>query len=114
MSPGPVAGMNMGGPSSKMDFRQKTVLLFILATVAFYLFTEHRAHILAYSSYIILFFYVLLHLFMHRGHGGHGRHGRGSHGPEQPEHGASEYGVEETGNGKGPGQHEHSSEENKL
>ncbi|MDD1752750.1 MAG: DUF2933 domain-containing protein [Methanotrichaceae archaeon] len=56
-----------------MDFKQKAVVLFILVTIAFYLFTKHEAHLLAYSSYIIFFVYLLMHLFMHRRHGGHGK-----------------------------------------
>jgi hypothetical protein len=56
-----------------MDFKQKAVLVFILVTIAFYLFTKHEAHLLAYSSYIIFFVYLLMHLFMHRIRGGHAK-----------------------------------------
>jgi hypothetical protein len=49
---------------------------------------SHGAHLLAYSTYIIFIFYILLHVFMHRSHGTLGRHGekRSSeheHGPEE-------------------------------
>jgi hypothetical protein len=65
--------------SSRDKFIARAILLFSLATIAFYLLTEHRAHLLAYSSYMIFFFYILMHLFMHRGHGRHGERGQEGH-----------------------------------
>lgn len=50
----------------------------LLAIAAFYLFTEHRAHLLAGAWLpLILLACPLMHLIMHRGHGGHGAHRRG-------------------------------------
>ena len=73
--------MNGANPSSKDNFVTKAILFFSLAIIAFYLLTEHRAHLLAYSSYIIFFVFILMHLFMHSGHGEHGGHGGcGGHG----------------------------------
>jgi len=47
-----------------------------LAIAAFYLITEHTAHLLGALPYLILLACPLLHFFMHRGHGGPGhRHG---------------------------------------
>jgi hypothetical protein len=39
---------------------------------AFYLYTEHRAHLLDYLPYLLLIACPLVHMFGH-GHGGHGR-----------------------------------------
>ena len=50
-------------------------LLGFLAIAAFFLWTEHRAHLLGILPYLLLLLCPLLHL-LHGGHGGHG----GSHG----------------------------------
>jgi hypothetical protein len=54
------------------------VLLGFLAIAAFFLLTEHRAHVLGVLPYVLLLLCPVLHLFLHRSHGsGHGEH----HGP---------------------------------
>ena len=50
------------------------VFITALAIVAFFLIAEHRAHILANTSYLLFAAFILLHFFMHAGHGGHGSH----------------------------------------
>jgi len=60
--------------NSKNNFVIKAVVLFGLAVIAFYALTEHRAHLLAYSSYILFLGFVLLHVFMCGGHGKHRGH----------------------------------------
>lgn len=67
--------MNGANCNSKNNFMVKAIVLFSLATIAFYLLTEHRAHLLAYSSYVLFVGYILLHIFMCGGHGKHGEHG---------------------------------------
>jgi hypothetical protein len=52
--------------------RAGLVLLAFLAIGAFFLLTEHRAHLLGLLPWLLLLVCPLLHLFMHRGHGGHG------------------------------------------
>jgi hypothetical protein len=52
--------------------RTGPVLLAFLAIAAFFLFTEHRAHLFGILPYLLLLACPLLHLFMHGGHGGHG------------------------------------------
>jgi hypothetical protein len=55
--------------------RAGLVLLAFLAIAAFFLLTEHRAHLvglLPWLPWLLLLVCPLLHLFMHRGHGGHG------------------------------------------
>ena len=57
------------------------VLCVFLAIGAFFLWIEHRAHMLGVLPWLLLAACPLMHLFMHRG--GHG----GPHGPEQGEEG---------------------------
>ena len=66
-------------------WRSKTGLVTIafLLIGAFFLVTEHRAHLLGWLPWLILLACPLLHMFMHGGHGGHGSHG-GHRGPESP------------------------------
>jgi uncharacterized membrane protein len=52
------------------------VLLGFLVIVAFYLLTEHTAHVFGMLPYLLLLACPLMHLFMHHGHGGHGGHGQ--------------------------------------
>ncbi|HWT79754.1 MAG TPA: DUF2933 domain-containing protein [Candidatus Methylomirabilis sp.] len=52
--------------------RSSSVLLAFLAIAAFFLITEHRAHLYGILPYLLLLACPLLHLFMHGGHGGHG------------------------------------------
>jgi hypothetical protein len=55
-----------------------TALCAFLAIAAFFLWTEHRAHLLGVLPWLLLAVCPLMHLFMHSGHGGHGDHrGRG-------------------------------------
>ena len=42
------------------------------AIAAFFLFTEHRAHLFGVLPYRLLLACPLMHLFHHGGHGGHG------------------------------------------
>jgi hypothetical protein len=63
------------GSSSWLRSRGGLVLLGFLAIAAFFLWTEHRAHLLGVLPYVLLLLCPLLHL-LHGGHGGHG----GSHG----------------------------------
>lgn len=45
-----------------------------IAIIAYYLLTEHRAHVFQFLPYLIILACPLMHLFMHRGHGGHHHH----------------------------------------
>lgn len=54
-------------------------LCLFLAIAIFFLWEEHRAHILGVLPYALLASCPIIHLLMHRGHGGHERreaHGR--------------------------------------
>jgi hypothetical protein len=43
-----------------------------LGIAVFFLWEEHRAHILGAVPYVLVLLCPLIHLFMHRGHSGHG------------------------------------------
>lgn len=53
--------------------RSKWVLIGFLAVAAFFLWTEHRAHVLGALPYLLVLACPLMHLF-HHGHGGHRHH----------------------------------------
>ena len=58
-------------------------LIGFLAIASFFLWEEHRAHILGVLPWAILLLCPILHLFTHRGHGSHDIHitgGGGTHG----------------------------------
>ncbi|MDY9928008.1 DUF2933 domain-containing protein [Methanosarcina sp.] len=106
--------MDTTNPGSKNSFTTKAIVLFSLVIIAFYLLTEHRAHLLAYSNYIIFLVFVLMHVFMHAGHGGHGGHERNrghSHGEKYME---EEKGTGDTAGDNATYKHERSQEEKKL
>lgn len=50
------------------------VLIGFLAIAAFFLLSEHRAHLLGVLPFLLLLACPLMHLFMHRGHGKGHRH----------------------------------------
>ena len=62
--------------SKETTFRAKWVFIGFLVIAAYFLVTEHRAHLSGWlSSYwiwLLLLACPLMHLFMHGGHGGHG------------------------------------------
>ena len=43
----------------------------LAAVAAFFLWEEHRAHILGALPYLLLLLCPLMHFLMHRGHSGH-------------------------------------------
>jgi hypothetical protein len=70
-----------GAPDQRRGFRGRMnwVLIGFLAIAAFFLFTEHRAHVVDFLPSLLLAACPLIHLF--HGHGGHGGH-RGSGKPD--------------------------------
>lgn len=54
--------------------RAAWVLIGFLAIVAYFLWTEHRAHVVSALPWLLLLACPLMHVFMHGGHGGHGGH----------------------------------------
>lgn len=57
---------------SESPRRGNWVLIGFLAVAAFFLWTEHRAHLLGALPYLLLLACPLMHLF-HHGHGSHGQ-----------------------------------------
>lgn len=57
-----------------MSLRAKLAWLGFASVAAFYLWTEHRAHLLGALPLLLLLVCPLMHLF---GHGGHGHGGKG-------------------------------------
>ncbi len=47
-------------------------LVVLGAIAAYFLLTEHRAHVFGALPFLLLLACPLMHVFMHRGHGGHG------------------------------------------
>jgi len=68
------------GPRSWLPSRSGYVFLAFRAIAAFFLWEEHRAHLLGVLPYVLLLLCPILHL-LHGGHGGHG----GSHGQKPGE-----------------------------
>ena len=65
-------------PQSGGWLRSRTglVLLVFLAIAAFFLITEHTAHVLGVLPFLLVLLCPLLHLFLHGRHGGgHASHG---------------------------------------
>ena len=62
-----------------------------LAIAGYFLFTEHRAHVISYLPFLLLLACPLMHFFMHRGHG-HGGHVHG----ESSEHEHSKNGEHDS------------------
>lgn len=63
--------------TSRWRSRSKIALYVFLAIIAFFLITEHLAHLIPFLPWAFLLLCPLMHLFMHGGHGGHGGHGTG-------------------------------------
>ena len=59
------------------------VLFAFLAIVAFFLVTEHRAHLFGILPYLLVLACPLLHWLMHGGHGGHDEDGAHRHGEDK-------------------------------
>jgi hypothetical protein len=57
--------------------RTGIALLVFLGIAAFFLLSEHRAHVLGFLPYLLVLACPLLHLFHHGGRGHH--HGRQEH-----------------------------------
>jgi hypothetical protein len=56
----------------------KIALYVFLGIAAFFLITEHLAHLAGILPYLLLIACPFMHLFMHGGHGGHGGHSGGN------------------------------------
>ncbi|PSB08758.1 hypothetical protein C7B69_22635 [filamentous cyanobacterium Phorm 46] len=58
---------------TRLSLPIKLVLYVSIGIIAFFLITEHLAHLVGFFPLLsILFICMFMHLFMHGGHGGHG------------------------------------------
>ena len=57
--------------STFLRSRTGVVLVAFLVIAAFFLLTEHTAHVFGVLPYALLLLCPLLHVFMHHGHDGH-------------------------------------------
>ena len=53
----------------RLHSRPRLVLLGFAGVAAFFLLSEHRAHLIGWLPWLILLACPLMHVFMHRGHG---------------------------------------------
>ena len=79
-------------PPSFWRSRYAIGLIVIGAVAAYFLLTEHLAHVVGALPFLLLLACPLMHVFMHHGHGGHD-HGSGhqdaSEKPDQTKRGDS-------------------------
>ena len=78
--------MSEENPSGGGLLRSKAGLALLVfgAIAAFFLITEHQAHLWGWLPYLLLLACPLMHMFMHGGHGGHEhRHGASRDGAAQ-------------------------------
>jgi hypothetical protein len=71
-----MTGQERSPATSWLFSRGGLVLLGFLAVAAFYLLTEHTAHVYGALPFLLFALCPLMHLFMHGGHGGRGGHGQ--------------------------------------
>ena len=62
--------------------RTKLTFVVFLAIAAYFLWTEHQAHVIEYLPWLLILACVGMHLFMHGGHG----HGGEGHDHSEHEH----------------------------
>lgn len=65
---------NQNEPGSFWRSRYALGYLVIGAVAAYFLLTEHLAHVIGALPFMLLLACPLMHVFMHHGHGYHSRH----------------------------------------
>ena len=60
-------------PGAPRGFNWISIVFLVVA--AFFLLSEHLAHLMGALPFLLLLACLLMHLFMHHGHGAHGGHG---------------------------------------
>ncbi len=72
-------GNHPAGHAKPAGSRSRWVFVAFVAIAAFFLFTEHRAHLFGVLPYLLLLACPLMHFFHHGGHGrSHGNHDSGT------------------------------------
>jgi hypothetical protein len=72
-----------GGPPSFWRTRYGIGLLVLGTVAAYFLLTEHLAHVAGFLPFAFILACPLMHLFMHHGHG-HDHHAHGTEGESAP------------------------------
>ena len=57
---------------TRLSLPIKVVLYMSIGIIAYFLITEHLAHLAGFLPYSLLFICIFMQLFMHGGYGGHG------------------------------------------
>lgn len=79
--------MTNGSNDKQFLSAQRIGLILLIIIGGFFLWAEHKAHIMGALPYLVLLLCPLMHFFMHRDHGGHSKqsgnradheHGKGS------------------------------------
>ena len=93
--------------SARRWARGLAILVFAIIG-AFFLLSEHRAHVLPYLPWLLLAACPLLHMFMGHGHGGHGKQNH-DHGTDRrdPPAASTPPGTRDPSNAPGGAQHHH-------
>jgi len=71
-------------PPSFWRSRYAIGLIVIGAVAAYFLLTEHLAHVVGALPFLLLLACPLMHVFMHHGHGEHEHHDHGGGPPVKP------------------------------
>lgn len=70
-------------PPTHLSLPIKVVLYVSIGIIAYFLITEHWAHLAGFLPYSLLFICIFMHLFMHGSHGGHGGGNSGNNSPSR-------------------------------
>lgn len=70
--------------------RSKWALIGFLAVSAYFLWSEHKAHLMGALPYLLLLACPLMHLFHHHGHGKHHHHQEQGEARRTPDHAGEE------------------------
>lgn len=71
------------GRGDRLRTISRLVFFGFVAVAAYFLVTEHRAHLFGYLPFLLLLACPLLHMFHHRGHGDRDEPGRSDGGTHQ-------------------------------
>ncbi len=72
-------------PPSFWRSRYAIGLIVIGAVAAYFLLTEHLAHVVGALPFVLLLACPLMHVFMHHGRGGHGHHDHAGEAQAEPD-----------------------------
>lgn len=83
----PLGAVHRRGPTPTRPWQVRVGFWLLIGIAAFFLVTEHRAHLVAgmrWLPVLLLLAFPLIHMLGHGGHGGHRKHGRDAAGDSPP------------------------------